>query len=61
MYLRAGYSPTDYPTEAEWDGRLTIESSNAAKCVRCSVHCMPIASVCLSPVKLEVVAHQMVR
>ena len=33
VYLRAGYAPTDYPSEAEWGGRLTIERSNAAKCV----------------------------
>jgi glutathione synthase len=30
--LRAGYAPTDYPTEAEWAARAKIEHSNAAKC-----------------------------
>jgi len=38
VYLRAGYAPTDYPTEAEWDGRLMIERSNAAKCVSACCH-----------------------
>eukprot|EP00127_Corallochytrium_limacisporum_P000834 Clim_evm10s26 gene=Clim_evmTU10s26 len=31
-YYRAGYTPTDYPTAAEWDARLTIERSYAIKC-----------------------------
>ena len=31
-YYRAGYGPRDYPTELEWEGRLTIESSDAFKC-----------------------------
>lgn len=29
---RAGYTPADYPTDAEWAARLLIESSDAAKC-----------------------------
>jgi hypothetical protein len=29
---RAGYAPTDYPTDAEWAARLLIERSSAAKC-----------------------------
>eukprot|EP00983_Pelagomonas_calceolata_P094700 1157916-Pelagomonas_calceolata.AAC.7 len=29
---RAGYAPTDYPSEAEWAARAMIENSNAAKC-----------------------------
>jgi glutathione synthase len=32
VYYRAGYSPDDYPTEAEWDARAIIERSAAAKC-----------------------------
>lgn len=32
MYLRAGYSPDDYPTEAHWDARQKLERSSAAKC-----------------------------
>jgi glutathione synthase len=32
VYFRSGYSPTDYPTEIEWDARKLIESSNAIKC-----------------------------
>lgn len=31
-YLRAGYSPMDYKTDAEWDARLTLEQSQAFKC-----------------------------
>jgi len=31
-YFRAGYSPDDYPTEAEWAARLAIERSAAVKC-----------------------------
>ncbi len=38
VYLRAGYAPTDYPSEAEWDGRLMIERSNAVKCVTACCH-----------------------
>ena len=30
-YFRAGYAPGDYPSEAEWAGRLLIERSGAAK------------------------------
>jgi len=32
VYFRAGYSPGDYPSEAEWAGRLLIERSLAIKC-----------------------------
>lgn len=32
FYFRAGYTPADYPTEAEWRGRELIEASDAAKC-----------------------------
>ncbi|GLI68541.1 hypothetical protein VaNZ11_012982 [Volvox africanus] len=32
FYFRAGYTPTDYPSEAEWAARELIERSNAAKC-----------------------------
>jgi glutathione synthase len=31
-YLRAGYGPNDYPTEREWEARLTLERSAAIKC-----------------------------
>ena len=31
-YLRAGYAPTDYPTEACWLGRALLERSTAAVC-----------------------------
>lgn len=32
LYLRAGYSPADYPTELEWEARLMMEKSCAIKC-----------------------------
>jgi len=32
IYFRSGYTPKDYPTEAEWAARLTIERSRAIKC-----------------------------
>lgn len=32
VYFRAGYGPDDYPTEAEWEARLTVERSAAIKC-----------------------------
>ncbi|KAL9975933.1 hypothetical protein ACROYT_G013153 [Oculina patagonica] len=31
-YFRAGYTPTDYPTENEWTARFTIELSRCIKC-----------------------------
>ena len=30
--VRSGYSPNDYPTEAEWRAREMIEKSSATKC-----------------------------
>ncbi|WVF69870.1 glutathione synthetase [Kwoniella sp. CBS 6097] len=32
IYYRAAYTPTDYPSAAEWDTRLLLEKSNAIKC-----------------------------
>lgn len=32
VYLRAGYSPDDYPTDAHWGARGKLERSSAAKC-----------------------------
>uniref|UniRef100_A0A7S1RY77 Glutathione synthetase n=1 Tax=Alexandrium catenella TaxID=2925 RepID=A0A7S1RY77_ALECA len=32
VYFRAGYSPDDYPTEAEWEARELLERSLAIKC-----------------------------
>lgn len=32
VYFRAGYSPTHYPSDREWDARLRIEQSTAIKC-----------------------------
>ncbi|KAG9308820.1 glutathione synthase [Chiua virens] len=32
VYFRAGYVPTDFPTEAHWVARLAVERSRAIKC-----------------------------
>ena len=32
VYYRAGYTPDDYPTDAEWSARLLVERSYAIKC-----------------------------
>ena len=32
VYFRAGYTPDDYPTDAEWAARATLEASAAVKC-----------------------------
>jgi glutathione synthase len=32
VYFRAGYTPNDYPSDTEWEARLLIEGSSAAKC-----------------------------
>lgn len=38
VYFRAGYSPDDYPTEAEWKARYLVEQSSAVKCPSISYH-----------------------
>ncbi|XP_074311535.1 glutathione synthetase, chloroplastic [Silene latifolia] len=38
VYFRAGYAPTDYPSEEEWDARLLIEQSSVVKCPSISYH-----------------------
>nr|XP_017236820.1 PREDICTED: glutathione synthetase, chloroplastic-like isoform X3 [Daucus carota subsp. sativus] len=38
IYFRAGYAPTDYPTESEWRARLLMEQSSAVKCPSISYH-----------------------
>jgi len=37
-YFRAGYTPTDYPSEKEWEGRLLLEKSSAIKCPNMAYH-----------------------
>lgn len=32
VYFRAGYTPADYPSTTEWDGRRLVETSDAFKC-----------------------------
>nr|KYP71257.1 hypothetical protein KK1_010506 [Cajanus cajan] len=38
VYLRAGYTPNDYPSESEWRARLLMEQSSAIKCPPISYH-----------------------
>ncbi|CAN1232850.1 Glutathione synthetase, chloroplastic [Linum perenne] len=38
VYFRAGYAPTDYPSESEWRARLLMERSSAVKCPSISYH-----------------------
>ncbi|KAH9287633.1 hypothetical protein KI387_031750 [Taxus chinensis] len=38
VYFRAGYTPVDYPSEAEWRARLMLEKSSAIKCPSISYH-----------------------
>ncbi|KAL3538002.1 hypothetical protein ACH5RR_001368 [Cinchona calisaya] len=38
IYFRAGYAPTDYPSELEWRARLLMEQSIAIKCPSISYH-----------------------
>ncbi|RKP04008.1 hypothetical protein CXG81DRAFT_8841 [Caulochytrium protostelioides] len=38
VYFRAGYAPTDYPTEAEWEARRRIEQSYAITCPNLGYH-----------------------
>ncbi|KAL6623314.1 hypothetical protein ACP70R_033193 [Stipagrostis hirtigluma subsp. patula] len=38
VYYRAGYTPNDYPSEAEWSARLLMEQSSAVKCPSISYH-----------------------
>ncbi|XP_052302424.1 glutathione synthetase, chloroplastic [Populus trichocarpa] len=38
VYFRAGYAPTDYPSEAEWRARVLMEQSSAVKCPSISYH-----------------------
>ncbi|KAJ8772032.1 hypothetical protein K2173_027209 [Erythroxylum novogranatense] len=38
IYFRAGYAPTDYPSEVEWRARLLLEQSSAIKCPSISYH-----------------------
>ncbi|KAJ3049283.1 hypothetical protein HK097_009708 [Rhizophlyctis rosea] len=37
-YFRAGYAPTDYPSDKEWQARQTIESSYSIKCPSIAYH-----------------------
>ncbi|KAJ4954813.1 hypothetical protein NE237_011596 [Protea cynaroides] len=38
IYFRAGYAPSDYPSESEWRARLLMEQSSAIKCPSISYH-----------------------
>ena len=38
VYYRAGYSPADYPADAEWDARELLERSGAVKSPSAAMH-----------------------
>lgn len=38
VYFRAGYAPTDYPTDGCWDARFKLERSCATKCPNLGYH-----------------------
>jgi hypothetical protein len=38
LYFRSGYAPEQYPSEAEWKARLTLERSRAIKCPSIHYH-----------------------
>ncbi|EGD72157.1 glutathione synthetase [Salpingoeca rosetta] len=38
VYFRAGYTPNDYPSQAEWDARTQLELSAAIKCPNIALH-----------------------
>ena len=38
VYFRAGYTPNDYPSEAEWEARERIEATLAIKCPSVAYH-----------------------
>ncbi|KAK9473734.1 uncharacterized protein V1510DRAFT_391712 [Dipodascopsis tothii] len=38
VYYRCAYTPDDFPTETEWDGRLVLERSRAIKCPTLLTH-----------------------
>ncbi|KAL3838154.1 hypothetical protein ACJIZ3_022745 [Penstemon smallii] len=38
VYFRAGYAPTDYPSESEWRARVLMEQSCAVKCPSIAYH-----------------------
>ena len=37
-YYRSGYTPNDYPTAKQWDGRTLVERSMAIKCPSIEYH-----------------------
>uniref|UniRef100_A0A7S2RJR4 Glutathione synthetase n=1 Tax=Rhizochromulina marina TaxID=1034831 RepID=A0A7S2RJR4_9STRA len=38
VYFRAGYTPDDYPSDKEWEGRRRLELSSAIKCPCLAYH-----------------------
>jgi glutathione synthase len=56
VYFRAGYAPTDYPSEKEWKGRSLIEKSFSIKCPNAAYHLVgskKIQQVLAEPKRLE--------
>lgn len=42
---RGSYLPTDYPTDAEWSARTSIEVSRAIKCPNIGYHIMTLKKI----------------
>jgi len=38
VYFRAAYTPSDYPSDVEWEGRSLLERSSAVKCPNIAYH-----------------------
>ena len=56
IYFRAGYSPSDYISEEDWDTRLKIELSRSIKCPNIAYHLAgtkKIQQVLCQPAQLE--------
>jgi len=56
VYFRAGYTPRDYPSQAEFDAIALVERSRAVKCPSLAVHlagCKKVQQVLAAPGVLE--------
>ena len=56
VYYRAGYSPDDYRSELEWEGRALLECSDAISCPNAGYHlagCKKVQQDLAAPGRLE--------
>ena len=52
-YVVFSYTPTDYPSETEWEGRSIIERSAAAKCPSIGYDSQSCSAVCIARADLQ--------